>query len=212
MEWNVSAGGGNFEKAPAGNHPAVLVGLVDLGMQWMDAYKDRPGKYMRKAFFVWELVTKKQAGMKDKNLLIAADLTVSLHENATMTQWLKARLGRTPPDNYNIFLELGQPCLLSVVEEGGYPKVKGMSAVPDGFTIPAPQNKPFGYKLNAKDPSLETLPGWLPYRYGRPVADVIRESKEIAGDKSKTVAAGGGATGATSGHETYQNADADIPF
>ena len=90
MEWNVTAGGGNFEKAPAGNHPAVLVGLIDLGMQWMDAYKDRPGKYMRKAFFVWELVTKKQAGMKDKNLLIAADLTVSLHENATMTAWLKA--------------------------------------------------------------------------------------------------------------------------
>lgn len=212
MEWNVSAGGGNFEKAPAGNHPAVLVALVDLGMQWMDAYKDRPGKYMRKSFWVWELVTKKQAGMKDRNLLITADLTVSLHENATMTAWLKARLGRTPPDNYNIFLELGQPCLLSVVEEGGYPKVKGMSAIPDGFTIPAAQHKPFGFKLNPKDPSLETLPDWLPYRYGRPVADVIRESKEIAGDRSKAAPAGGGATGATSGHETYQNADADIPF
>lgn len=216
-EWIVKAGGGNFEKAPPGNHPAVLVAIVDLGHQWVDGFQGAPGKYQHRAYFVWELVTKKQTGMKDKNILIATDLTLSFDERAKLAQWVAARTGKAISGDYNIALELGQPCLLNVVEESkgnkSYAKIKGMSAVPDGFTIPAPQLKPFIWKLTKdKHDKLKELPDWLPYLYGQSIPDVIADSREIAGDKTKAAPAGGGATGATSGHETYQNADADIPF
>jgi hypothetical protein len=44
-----------------------------------------------------------------------------------MRGFIEARLARPLADNeeYDIAAELGQPCLLNVVEKGGYPKVAG---------------------------------------------------------------------------------------
>lgn len=200
-EWIVKPGGGNFEKAPPGNHPAVLVAIVDMGHQWVDGFQGAAGKYQHRAYFVWELVTKKQQGMKDRNILIATDLTLSFDERAKLAQWVAARTGKAVTGDYNIALEVGQPCLLNVVDNNGYPKIKGVSGVPDGLTVPAPQNKPFIWKLTKdRHGKLNELPDWLPYHYGRPLAEVIAGCKEIAGDTHKAHA-GGGATGATSGYD-----------
>src|SRR5262245_60572116 len=94
-----------------------------------------------RAFFVWELVTRKMTGFKDRNHVIGIDLTVSLGEKAKLRKWIEARTAKQIPEGvpYDIAKELGGKCLLNVIQNGDYPKVDGMSAVPDGLPFPAHQ-------------------------------------------------------------------------
>lgn len=190
MSWAIPTkkdDGGKFEKAPPGNHPAVLVAIIDLGNQWQEPYSHpKPGekpqvaKYQHKMYFVYELVTKKMTGKVNENHVIAVDLTFSMYETAKMRKWVESRLGKKLPDGvaYDITQELGQPVLLNVQLKGDYPRIEGVSAVPEGLPVPPPLHKPVAWKMG--DPA-DALPPWLPYLYGRPIADVIRDSRELKG-------------------------------
>lgn len=174
-------GGGTTERAPAGNHPAVLVAIIDLGEQWNDGYQGAPGSWQHRAYFVWELVTKKQTGFKDRNHVIAIDLTWSMNEKAKLRLWIEARTGRKIPDgeSFDILTELGKECLLNVVMNGDYPKIAGLSAIPEGFTIPPALLKPVAWELDEKN--LGAIPEWCPWLYGTSIPDVVRQSKELGG-------------------------------
>lgn len=221
MSWTATANkseGGGYEKAPAGNHPAVLVGLIDLGEQWKEPFSAAPdpktgkvpkAKWQRQVYYVYELVTKKRTNM-DANHLIAIDLTFSMHEKSKMRLWAEARTGRAIPDGavYDITQELGQPVLLNVKMKGDWPKIEGVSGVPDGFPVPDPKTKPVAWKL---DPAkLDEIPAWVPYLYGEKIADVVRRSKQIAGDRKTETRE---PVGSQVGGEQYATAaEQDIPF
>src|SRR5262245_53647672 len=109
-----SKGGDGFEKAPPGNHPAILVGVIDMGHQRTE-YAGKE-KWQRRAFFIWELTNEKMSGTKDRNHLIGIDLTISLSEKAKLRQWVESRTGKNlGNDDYDIRQELGKPCFLAVV-------------------------------------------------------------------------------------------------
>jgi hypothetical protein len=188
MAWSAMANrsdgkGGGFERAPAGTHPAVLVGIIDLGQQWQDPFGgEGEGRWEHRLYYVYELVTKKRAGMAG-NHLIAIDLKLSMHEKAKMRQWVEARTGKKIPDGtaYDVSEELGKPCLLQVLEKNGYPKIGGVMGIPDGLNVPAPVTTPTAWKL---DPAkVDAIPDWVPYLYGQSIKDVIRNCKEIKGDR-----------------------------
>lgn len=179
-----AGGGGGSEKAPAGNHPAVLVAIVDMGEQWQEPYSPGDkGYWTKRAYFVWELVQEKKSG-SGENHTIAIDLTMSLGSKAKLRKFIEGRLGRKLLDgeDFDILAEVGQSCLLNVVEKNGYPKIDGCAALPKGF--PA---------LNSSYPltriSLDefrngtAIPDWVPYLYGSPLADHIRACKQIGGEK-----------------------------
>lgn len=177
-EANSSKGEG-FEKAPAGNHPAVLVAIIDMGTQRQE-YQGTV-TCPERAFFVWELVTKRQEGFKDRNHVIGIDLTVSLNVKSKLRQWIEARSGRKIRDGegYDISQELGKPCLLNVLHsEKGYAKVEGVGSVPDGLTVPPPQNKPVIISLDEFKAGTP-IPEWVPYLFGEPLSDHIRRCKEL---------------------------------
>jgi len=184
--WNLKpggSGGGSSEKPPAGNHPATLVAIIDMGEQWQEAFKPGDKSYWaRRAYFVWELTSEKKSGT-DKNHVIAIDLTMSLGEKSKLRKFIEARTGKKLPQDsgYDILAELGQPCLLNVVEKNGYPKIDGVSALPKGFPATQPT-----YPLTAitldEFVKGEAIPDWVPWLYGRNLGDHIRESKQIAGD------------------------------
>lgn len=192
--WTVTANkseGGGFEKAPAGTHPAVLVGIFDLGEQWQEPFSTKPdpttgkvqkAKWQRQLYYVYELVTKKRASMAG-NIVIAIDLNFSMNEKAKMRQWVEARTGKKIPDgtDYDVMEELGKPVLLTVEMKGDYPRIKGVTGIPEGYTVPAPHIKPVAWQL---DPAkLGEIPSWVPYLYGRKIADVVRESRQIKGER-----------------------------
>lgn len=210
MSFKMSANKGSGEgvaKAPAGNHPAVLVAIVDMGTQKSDFQGQE--KWQHRAFFVWELVNENVAGFKDKHHVIGIDLTLSLNEKAKLRKWIEARTGKPLPDgaDFDAADELGKPCLLNVIDKGGYPKIDAVTAFPKGFPEPKPQQQPFAWSLeNYKANGGQiNLPDWLPWFYGRPLAETIKECKEIGQTGAPratagTATAGGGATGLTSGH------------
>lgn len=188
--WSMTAGkgqGGGTEKAPPGNHVAVLVGIFDMGRQWQEPFdKSKEGYYQHRAYFVWELVNEQIAGTTGKNHVIGIDLTLSLNEKAKLRKWVEARTGRVIPDGsaFDPTTELGQPCMLNVVEKNGYPKVEGVAAVPKGTTVPGPTYTPVAVLLSEFEAGTP-IPDWCPWLYGSPLADHINACEEIGGDRPK---------------------------
>ncbi len=184
MGWTQKAskgGDGNFEKAPAGNHPAVLVALIDMGTQTVDGFQGGPSKEQHRAYMVWELVSEPDSN--GKNFLIGMDLNISLNEKATLRKWIEARTGKPIPEGseYDISKELGQPCLLSVVEKNGYPKIMGMSGVPKGTAVPKPTKALTTWTLDDYGSAGKIdLPDWLPWLFGECIEDHIMRCGEIA--------------------------------
>lgn len=175
-----SGKGGEFETAPAGNHPAVLVGLIDLGTQETEYAGEV--KWQPQVYLVWELTTEKQAGLKDRNHLIARSFTLSFNSKAMLRGFIEKWRGKAFADDeeFDLTRVLGQPCLLTVehkVSAGGntYARVTSVGGVPKGLPIPPAQNKPVAVELGGE------IPEWIPYLYGEPVKDVVAKSREKSG-------------------------------
>lgn len=208
-EWNVvPTSGSSSEKAPPGNHPAVCVAIIDMGTQFVQGFQGAEGKWQRRAYFVWELVTKKQSGNPKQNHVIGMDINVSLNEKAKLAQWIAARTGKpVPASGYNIAAELGQPCLLNIaLSDKGYPQIKAMAAVPEGLPVPKPQNTPILVTLeDFKRSGAAVVPSWVPYLFGRSIPDCIGDCKELAGNAAKT----GGVPGTQGGPPPRRTPKAD---
>jgi hypothetical protein len=182
--WKPAPTRGDYDQPPAGNHPAVLVAMVDLGTQ-ISEYQGKKNK-KRMAMCVWELVSEKDTNfpMDDRNFLVGIDLNISNNEAAKFRIWAAARMNKKFPKEYehDFTQELGKSCLLSVSHNAkGYPKVDGMSAAPRGMTVPPAKTKPFLWSLGdlPSDGSEPDLPDWLPRLYGKKLADVIAECVEL---------------------------------
>ncbi len=183
-EWTQTASkgsGGDFEKAPAGNQPAALVAIIDMGTQLVKAFSAGDAdKEQHRAYFVWELTTEKK---KDgSGHVIGLDLNISLNEKAKLRKWIEARIGRQlgESERYDILSELGKPCLLNVVEKKGYPKIDSMGALPKGMPVPEPTYKPFAWHLDQfRQTGKLDFPAWVPWLYGVPLAEHIKRAKEM---------------------------------
>jgi len=179
-------GGGGHEKAPPGNHLAVLVGIFDMGTQENEF--GGKVKVQHRAYFAWELTGEKIAGTT-KNHVIGTDLTFSLNEKATLRKWIESRTGKTIPEDgadFDISSELGQPCMLSVVMNGEYPKIAGMAAVPAIFlkSVPKPTYPITLVELDQFKAGTP-IPEWCPWLYGNELSDHIKACQELGGVKPK---------------------------
>jgi hypothetical protein len=182
-----SSTGGRYPKAPLGNHLGVLVALVDLGTQ-QSRY---PGEevWLPRVYMLWELPTKEILGT-GRNHLIGTDVTNSLNAKAKLRQWFQALLGRPIADGEDVKVDavLGKPCLLTVGEKGGYPRVAVVGAVPEGITVPPPKNIPVAVSLaDFQKNGPGAIPAWVDghWHFGRPISAHVRECREIAGEKPR---------------------------
>lgn len=193
MSWTIQGNPGGGEKAPIGNHPAVLVGIIDLGTQWQNGYNGEPGKWEHRAFFVWELVQEKKAN--GFNHTIGIDLKLSFHEKSKLRKWVEARSGKRyeAAADFDVSAELGQPCLLNVVANAkGYPKVDNVGPLPKGMTVPTPMCTPTAIPFKAA--AEPEIPTWVPWLYGQRIQDVIGDAKENGGKEGGTQAGNGQAS------------------
>lgn len=203
-----SGDGGGYEKPPAGNHVARLVAMVEMGTQRVRDFETKEDKDQKQVYLVFELLTKKRAGT-NQNHVIGAALNDSLNEKATLSKWLRSGFGaQIPPGgDYNLFAHLGEGCLVNVVHKGekGYARVEGVSAMIEGMPLPAAQNEPVGFDLAELLAGAE-LPDWLPYLFGRPLMEHVRDGKEYRAKFGGAPAAGRSAEPAPAGK------DDPIPF
>lgn len=185
MSWGMSGSwSGTGEKAPIGNHPAVLVAIIDMGNQWQRGFSGEPGKWAHRAFFVWELVAEKKSN--GFNHTLGIDLTMSFHEKSKLRKLIEARTGKKFMDvtaakaDAIVSAEIGQACLLNVVNnKGGYPIIDGVGALPKGMTCPPPKNTPT--TIPFVKGATPDIPEWVPWLFGKKIADRIAESKENGG-------------------------------
>jgi hypothetical protein len=174
--------GGDFELPPSGSHPAVLVGLVDLGT----TDSDYGGKVSErhKVLLAWELTA--EADSKGRNFIVVRDFTFSLNVKAQLRSFVEGWSGRAMADDeeWDALSLLGQACVVSLTEgmsRAGKPFVEVASASKPmrGLTVPPRTVEPFAWTFGDWDPRTEPpIPDWMPMLYGRKVADDVKKSKE----------------------------------
>jgi hypothetical protein len=183
-----SAGGGDFAEAPpAGPHPAVLVGLIQLGTQETEFQGKKDWK--EQILLVWELTATKKS-QSAENHIIQKQYTFSLNQKAALRKLIENWRGKSlqEGEDFDIARCLGKPCLVTVIHTGTgerpYGKIEGVGGVPAGLTVPAPTKTPTAWEIT--DP-IAKLPDWLPFLYGESVLDVIKRSQEISGKGPPTI-------------------------
>jgi hypothetical protein len=163
--------------APAGTHPAVLIALIDLGIQ----RREYAGKvtWDQLLYLVWELTDEKIPDKAD-NFVMGLACKFSFGSKATLRGIIEKWRGKAlnDGDEFDVEILLGKPCLVTVThgasEKSTYAKVETVTAVPKGMKVPPATNKPFIFEIGGREP---VLPDWLPWIFGRPVKDWIADGR-----------------------------------
>jgi hypothetical protein len=190
-----TGGTGSFECAPEGSHPAVCVGLIDLGTH-SEEFKDEKtgGKKTlsyRKVLFCWELTAEPMAGFKGRNFIVSKDYRVTFTEKAGLRKMIEAWAGKTFAEGQDFDLEklLGKKFLISLThhtssKDKTYAKIAGVSAVPKGLPVPEPKTKQLLWSIDdGKAPPVD----WIPYLYGEKVEEVIARCEERKGHSERPI-------------------------
>ena len=184
---SLTAKGGEFkerEPVPEGSHPAVCVGVIDLGTQTNEVY----GGARHEVLVMWELPEVRIEWEKDGHKTnlprsISRRFTLSLNPKANLCPFLEAWRGKkfTPQelDGFDVGQIAGHACFLGVVHK---PSPKGgmravvASVMPWPRTMQAAKPKAEGRVIawDLDEMSGPELPAELPEW----VRDVIKKSAE----------------------------------
>lgn len=210
MKMKANSGGGNFEACPAGNHPAVLVAIVDLGTQ-EETFQGETKK-ARKGFFCWYI----PEGVTDdeKPYYVGREYTLSFHEKAALRKLVESWRNKPFAENEEFDLQtlLGKACLLNVVNETKkdktFSKIAGVSSLPKGMSKPEAPHATVFFDLDANTTDEFPEPEWMPWSYGSKLIDIAMRSPEWRGE-SKDAAP---AASKEKKKETVPPDDDDVPF
>lgn len=136
------ATGSGFTPAPAGQHAAVCVDVVDLGMVEVKWGEQKP-KSQHKIRIIWQIDQDRDDGKPHE---VSRRYTLSLHEKAALRKDLESWRGRAfteaELEGFDVETVIGVPCLLSVIhaarEGGGQPYANISSIMKLHKSIPAP--------------------------------------------------------------------------
>lgn len=178
-----SNSGGSGEMPSEGNHPAVLVGLIDLGTH-RDEYQ---GKEItnRKVLFCWEIPGETTSAGAPHVLVSDFNVPPKLSGKSKLRAMLEAWRGKPMEDHEQLDLAalIGKPCLLNVgrgksSKGSEYAKIMGISPTIKGMQAPRPFNASYvwAFGMGPFNP-----PDWLPFLYGRPVLETVERSHEFKG-------------------------------
>lgn len=178
-----SGEGGDYELPPAGSHPAILIGLVDLGTR-DNTYNGKTSK-RHKIMLIWELTAENDS--KGQNFVVSADFTWSLNSKAGLRTIVEGFRGKALADNeeFDIATMLGAPVMISLSEgvSGGGKKFIDVASVgrpPKGLAVPPATHETYLFHWGAIGSTKDDfdLPDWMPRLYGRMVADDLKTSDE----------------------------------
>ena len=112
-----SSGGGNFIPCPPGQHSAVCVDIVDMGLLEVKFGKEAP-KSQHKIRIVWQV---EEVMADNRPFIVQRRYTLSLHEKATLRKDLESWRGKQftaeELEGFDLEVLLGIPCLLNVIQE-----------------------------------------------------------------------------------------------
>ena len=147
-----------------GVYMAVCVGVVDLGEQYSEKFKN----YSNKVKFVWALPGETiEIDGKQEERQLSKEFTISASKKSNLRGFLESWNGKTYSDEefgeVDLFNQIGKACQLQVVlnDTGEYSNVANLMPLPKGMPIPTSKTAFFTWDMDAWDDAVfEKLPEW----------------------------------------------------
>lgn len=148
-----------------GVYIAICVGVIDMGEQFSEKFKN----YANKLKIVWELVgeTVEVDGVQQPRQL-SKEFTFSTSKKGNLRSFLQSWNTKTYTDDefgeLDIFDQLGKACQLTVVlsETKEYSNVENIMALPRGFQVPTTDTPFIQWDMDAWDDNVfQKLPEWV---------------------------------------------------
>lgn len=166
--------GSSLPPVEGGTYPAVCVGIVDLGEQHSELFKN----YRDMVLIIWELpgLTVEVDG-EEKPRWLSRDFSASLNEKSNLHKFLVPWRGRPFTDEelgeeggFDLTEMLGKGCFLNVSVEtkddgSAFNKINAVMAFPAGMVAPVSQSELITFDMDAWDDMvLGKLPEWVQER------------------------------------------------
>lgn len=147
-----------------GVYMAVCVGVVDLGEQYSEKFKN----YSNKVKFVWALPSETiEIDGKTEERQLSKEFTFSTSKKSGLRSFLQSWNSKTYSDDdfaeLDVFDQLGKACQLQVVlnDTGEYSNVENLMPIPKGMSAPTSKTAFFTWDMeNWDDAAFEKLPEW----------------------------------------------------
>lgn len=147
-----------------GVYMAVCVGVVDLGEQHSEKFKN----YSNKVKFVWALPSETiEIDGKTEERQLSKEFTFSVSKKGGLRTFLESWNSKTYSDDefaeLDVFDQLGKPCQLQVVlnDTGEYSNVANLMPLPKGMPAPVSNTAFVTWDMdNWDDAVFENLPEW----------------------------------------------------
>lgn len=147
-----------------GVYMAVCVGVVDLGEQYSEKFKN----YSNKLKFVWALPTETiEVDGKTEERQLSKEFTFSASKKGNLRVFLESWNGRSYSDDefaeLDVCDQLGKPCQLQVVlnDTKEYSNVANLMPIPKGMPTPTAKTAFFTWDMDHwDDAAFEKLPEW----------------------------------------------------
>ena len=171
-------------KVPAvapGVYMAVCVGVIDLGEQYSELYKN----YSNKVKFVWALPGETiEVDGKVEERQLSREFSVATKKTSNLRTFLSSWNSKAYSDDefleLDLFEQIGKACMLNVVlnETGEYANVDSIMPIPNGMPAPVSKTAFFTWDMDKWDDVLfEKLPAWT--------QDQIKKSTQYQKDHAK---------------------------
>lgn len=147
-----------------GVYMAICVGVVDLGEQYSEKFKN----YSNKLKFVWALPSETiEIDGKVEERQLSKEFTFSVSKKGVLRSFLESWNSKTYSDDefaeLEVFDQIGKPCQLQVVlnETKEYSNVANLMPLPKGMPAPTSKTAFFTWDMEAwDDAAFEKLPAW----------------------------------------------------
>jgi hypothetical protein len=180
-----SGSGEDLELPSPGVHPAVCIGLVDLGTH-DSVYQGKAGE-RHKILILWELVAEKKTD--GDPFCVHKDFTSSLHVKSDLRKFVEAWQARSIQDGerFDLLSLVKQRCMVSLTEGKSakghrFVEVASCSLPMRGLNVPEPIYPDVVYCLADVNDCLTDppIPDFVPPLYGKKIVEEIKASKEWA--------------------------------
>jgi len=161
---------------------AVCVGVIDLGEQYSEKFKN----YSNRVQFVWELPSETiEVDGKQEPKQLSKEFAIATKKNSVLRTFISSWNSKAYTDEefqeVELFEQIGKACQLNVVlsESGEYSNVDSVMPIPKGFPAPESSTPPILWDMdNWNDEVFKALPEW--------VQDKIKKSTQYQKEHTPT--------------------------
>ena len=148
-----------------GVYLAICVGVIDLGEQYKEAFKN----FSNEVQIVWELVGETvEVDGEQKPRQLSRTFAIATSKKANIRAVISSWNGKTYSDDefgeLDLFDQIGKACQLNVVlnDTGEYANVDSVIPLPKGMPIPTTDTPPVKWDMDQwDDDGFKALPDWV---------------------------------------------------